>query len=494
MKRSDANPIHLAGFPHLIHAMSDSNILSIGQCDCAYPAERKKKRIFHSFQNNFGKTPLVSFLIQGDYHASIGKDSGIVSLNSSALNILDCFRNKNTLDKVDRTFRNRWDDRSLKQILTQMVGLGLLVPDSERNSEIEESSDTLSAWLHVTNQCNLRCQYCYVPRNKTDMSRETGKAAVDAVFRSALIHGYEKIQLKYGGGEPLIHFGFVAGLHEHARILADRNNISLDGVVLSNGTLLTETTVRRIGGLGLRLVISLDGPARFHDRCRFYPDGSGSFTDVSNAVSMAMDNGLVPGISITVNSLNIGGLPELMEWTMDRDLPFRINFQRENGASSRTDLQTEEDGIVAGMLKAYKTIESKQSRRSLLGSLGDHASFFAPRKRPCNAGRSYLVFDPLGGVAKCQTDIGKTVAKVDDPDPLGRIRKSRVGLSNPAVDEKPGCRSCEWKHWCAGGCPVSSYRISGRYNEKSPYCNIYKKIFPEIVRLEGLRLLRAGDC
>jgi len=47
--------------------------------------------------------------------------------------------------------------------------------------------------------------------------------------------------------------------------------------------------------------------------------------------------------------------------------------------------------------------------------------------------------------------------------------------------------------WCAGGCPLATYRATGRYDVKSPNCNIYRALFPEALRLEGLRLLKYQD-
>jgi hypothetical protein len=38
-----------------------------------------------------------------------------------------------------------------------------------------------------------------------------------------------------------------------------------------------------------------------------------------------------------------------------------------------------------------------------------------------------------------------------------------------------------------------AYRKTGRYEAKSPNCEIYKALFPEVIRLEGLRLLRYAD-
>jgi uncharacterized protein len=38
-----------------------------------------------------------------------------------------------------------------------------------------------------------------------------------------------------------------------------------------------------------------------------------------------------------------------------------------------------------------------------------------------------------------------------------------------------------------------AYRKTGRYDAKSPNCEIYKSLFPEVIRMEGLRLLNYVD-
>lgn len=52
------------------------------------------------------------------------------------------------------------------------------------------------------------------------------------------------------------------------------------------------------------------------------------------------------------------------------------------------------------------------------------------------------------------------------------VRADRLGVQNVLVEEKEGCRDCQWKYWCAGGCPLATYRATGRYDVKSPNCNI----------------------
>jgi uncharacterized protein len=69
------------------------------------------------------------------------------------------------------------------------------------------------------------------------------------------------------------------------------------------------------------------------------------------------------------------------------------------------------------------------------------------------------------------------------------IRNDSTGVRNLPVEEKEGCQSCLWRYWCTGGCPTLTYQVTGRYDVKSPNCNIYQALFPAALHLEAQRLL-----
>ena len=242
--------------------------------------------------------------------------------------------------------------------------------------------------------------------------------------------------------------------------------------------------------LGLRLMISLDGFGEAHDRHRHYKNGKGSFGKVQQAIALCLEKGLIPDISITVSGRNAKDLPQVVAWVLEKELPFSINFYRENDLSAQhQDLAFEDEVIISGMRAAYKVIESNLPQRSLLGALLDRTNLSAPHQKTCSVGDNYLVFDTKGNIAKCQMQIDKPVSSIDAPDPLKDIQTDLSGIQNLSVDDKEDCKDCEWKYWCAGGCPLSTYRATGRYDVKSPYCNIYKALFPEVIRLEGLSFI-----
>lgn len=466
-----------------------------GQCDCACavsPLELHCTPTGIPCEMVQLTSPFTVVPVIADRHAVLtGQTSGASVLNDAALSIARHFEQPHSLAGQPSAWRDRWGSPAVEVALERLVYLGVLAAADQPAPRISDGSTTLVAWLHLTQRCNLRCSYCYLSPGAQDMSLDTGKAALEATFRSAGAHGYRQVKLKYAGGEPLLCFPKVVDLHRYAQSLAMRRGVSLDGVVLSNGTLLNASMVATMKALGLRLMISLDGLHALHDQQRYHLGGRGSFVEVERAIDLALTYDLLPEISVTVSAMNVAGLPDLVAWLLERDLPFGFNYYRENACSSGRDhLTLMDQDMIDGMLKAFAVIEHNLPRRSLLTSLVDLANLTAPHAYPCHAGRSYLVFDTQGRVAKCQMQVDQAIDTTKTPDPLALVKDDAIGLQNPSVEQKVECRACDWKYWCAGGCPLAARRAIGRYDARSPYCRIYQTLFPAAVRLEGLRVLK----
>lgn len=427
--------------------------------------------------------------IDDDFCLFYGPFQHVALLNSEAKKLLNLFSAPRDIAEIDHLYQDT-DPVHLEKTLTALIESRLL---SSINSvpRVQSAPSVLSAWLHITDRCNLRCEYCYLPHLKHDMSLEIGRASIDAIFRSAKQNGFNKIKLKYAGGEALLLWPLVENLHQYALEKGKKHNIDVQGVVLSNGTLMDANISDSINSMGLKLMISLDGLGSVQDAHRPYAGGRGTFEDVLKGIDFAISSGVTPNISITISGKNAYGLPDIVDWVLNKDLPFSLNFYRENDLSKeKDDLLLEESRIIDGMLAAYKVIEENLPRASLLASLVDRANLSAAHNRTCSVGENYMVFDYRGQISKCQMLINQPVSNINANDPLAEIRQDKIGIQNLHVDEKEGCKSCEWKYWCTGGCSLSTFRATGRYDVKSPNCEIYKAIYPEAIRLEGLRLLK----
>lgn len=461
----------------------------LGQCD-ACPAIAPvfpSRTELTTFEELLSHPPLLHVDLDRQHRLIYAPDTaaGPTVVNCKALSLLEAFSQPCSPQSVLATAGERERER-LDKAIAALTALRFLIP-IDRPVRLIEKPTWLTVWLHTTNSCNLKCSYCYLRKGAGAMSLETGQQAIAAIFRSAVAHNLRGVRLKYAGGEPTLHFDLVLNLHQNALRLADQHSIQLNGVIISNGVQISDSMMRQIKLLGLHLTISLDGLGNYHNVQRPTPDGNGSFCQVAHTVERALDIGVLLEVSITLTKQNLPGLPELISWLLERDIPFGINFYH---PYRKGDPCVESRALVQAMRATFSVIESNLPRRSLLSSIGDRMNLAIPHNRPCGVGQCYLVVDPQGGIAKCQMELGQKVASVTAMDPLSSIQSDPTGLQNLPVQDKKACQDCAWRYWCAGGCPLVTFRTTGRHDSRSPYCSVYQAIAPDILRLEGLRLLK----
>jgi uncharacterized protein len=413
----------------------------------------------------------------------------VAVLDPSARLIFERFRTRSSVEQVVRSLP-QWDEDAILALVTQLAQLGLLCEEENAPPPPRTCADTLVAWLHITNRCPSRCQYCYLTKTDEHMDLATAYASVDAVIRSARLNQFRAVKLKYAGGEAATQIDTVFAAHDYALVQTREADLSLEAVLLSGGVGLGPRAIAGLKARGIRLMLSLDGLGANHDAQRPLANGGASFATVDRTLRYAQASGLAPHISVTLAAHNLAGLPELITYLLDLDLAFSINYYRESAAVARPEglLYAEEEMILA-MRAAFAVLEARLPARSLLGCLLDRADLRLPHQLPCGVGANYLVISQRGEVAKCQMEIERAITMIAAVDPLSTLRNDRDGLINLPVDEREGCCDCLWRYWCGGGCPSLTFRHTGRYNTRSPNCTIYAELYPNVLRLEGLRLL-----
>jgi uncharacterized protein len=414
---------------------------------------------------------------------------GVAVVNELAHRVFRSAARPATIAEVQTALPDVADDVS--DIFTKLSRLDVIHPAGQAPQPEFNSGKVLTAWLHVTNNCNLRCPYCYVHKTPEGMDEHIGHSAVDAVFRSAVANRCPAVKLKYAGGEASLNYRLMLSMHERARRLAQEHGLDLYATLLSNGVTLSRQLVDTLKTYGVRIMISLDGLGEAHDAQRPFVSGKPSFKFVERTITQLIEQDHRPHLSVTITNRNAAGVADVVRYALERDLTFSLNFFRDNDcAATFTDLQYEEKTMIASLLDAFGVIEELLPRWSVLGSILDRGQLLQPREHSCGVGQDYLVIDQRGQVSKCHMEIERTLGDIFSDDPLQLVRRDQSTVMNLPVAEKEGCRDCTWRHWCSGGCAVATFRATGRYDIKSPNCNIYKAIYPEALRLEGMRLLK----
>ena len=143
--------------------------------------------------------------------------------------------------------------------------------------------------LQVTQQCNLKCEYCPYSggfynrqHNNRKMSFEIAKKAIDFYF----LHSFDipDAQIGFYGGEPLIEFEMIRRIVEYCN--NEYYGKKIRYFVTTNATLLTEEKLDFLMKNNFVLTISLDGPRQYHNKNRHRVDDTGSFDIVMENIKM----------------------------------------------------------------------------------------------------------------------------------------------------------------------------------------------------------------
>ncbi len=156
--------------------------------------------------------------------------------------------------------------------------------------------------------CNLDCTYCYFLAKEALYPGDRFRMADDVLdaYVRQVIEGQTApdVTITWQGGEPTLmgvdFFRRTVALAERYRRPGQR----LHHTIQTNGTLLTDEWCELLAEHRFLVGISLDGPARLHDRYRVDKHGEPTFERVVRGVELLKRHGVELNVLCTVNSAN----------------------------------------------------------------------------------------------------------------------------------------------------------------------------------------------
>jgi MoaA/NifB/PqqE/SkfB family radical SAM enzyme len=124
---------------------------------------------------------------------------------------------------------------------------------------------------YVTERCQLGCAYCNVHKGRG--RRTLDAAALVAGIDRFLRHPPAAKRITLTGGEPLLAWRALRTAIPAARRLADARGIDLRLALFTNAVALDRERFRFLDDAGVRVVVSIDGPAEVHDARRPFRSG-----------------------------------------------------------------------------------------------------------------------------------------------------------------------------------------------------------------------------
>jgi uncharacterized protein len=345
----------------------------------------------------------------------------------------------------------------------------------------------------LTEQCNLRCTYCYIDKNPKRMSQQTADQTVDFLFAHA---GNEKqVVICFFGGEPLLAPDLIERVASQAKQRASQAHKIARFSITSNATLLTEKSVELLQRHQIKLTVSLDGLPEEHDRHRKLVNGEGSFQLFQRNLERLVS--LSPNIRLTVTPGTAPSLQKSVEWLIDRGLD-QINFSPVYEAGWDDEkLSAYYDAL--DRVYRYQIDSLRQKRSFRLGNLftlEDEMTSVMGREFGCGAARRMVAIDAQGYLYPCHRFVGyfrngtaQRIGHVGSGFDADRReyyieschRPSHKGCGNGLFDEQVApedkkCTSCSLSPGCGSSCMAVNEHMTGDPRKPDPIHRVFSQI------------------
>jgi len=157
----------------------------------------------------------------------------------------------------------------------------------------EEATKTID--FIITEDCNLRCHYCYLVGKNSNrkMSFDTAKKTVDFVLNDKTISNSAGVIWSMGGGEALLEIELIDQLTDYIILkMKELNHHWINNYTISigsNGLLYDHPKVQaylKKNHRNVSIAITIDGNKEKHDGARVFADGMGSYDKVLKNVML----------------------------------------------------------------------------------------------------------------------------------------------------------------------------------------------------------------
>lgn len=302
------------------------------------------------------------------------------------------------------------------------------------------------AYLHITQKCNLNCEYCY---NRHNLNREGRELSAQEWVK--VIYKLEAVGVRVyniTGGEPLLN----------KDLLDIISCINGKKILLTNGTLLTEERYKVLDSVD-KIIVSLDSlDVEQNDLSRKNSSKYQVLKNIEQLPSILRQKVNIRSV-LTRNSR--AGIQEMTEFLEDRlGIPHIINVCLPNSKDELTDFIPFLDS---------GTVEYRLQDMVL-----------------CGAGADTIAIDSNGDLYPCQSllkeefKIGSILSEDWQDKMLQAAFRHKI---SKGILDIPKCMECVYKYICGGGCKAITYNIYSDVDRINSFmCEHYKDQCAENIR------------
>ena len=433
-----------------------------------------------SGENVFRNPNLITCRIDDDFFSVTNPciNNGTKILNKAQMIILNNIGDNETILSIaQKNKRSEKDIKNLVDIFKEKVFVAN--DDSFPEPCWRKVPDSLNLWIQTTNDCNLRCSYCYIHTlGKQDYLKGNNIGRfIEKIVETAQNRNLKHIQLRFAGGEPLLKFSLWKSEIPELKQRLDDVNCKLEIGILTNLVALNDNIVEYIKNNSISVAVSIDGIGMYHNKTRHFIDGKGSFEIIDKNIGVLINNGINPTLMTVVSNSNLEGLGLFTRYVIEKNLKNRYSFV----SGENIDMHD----LIKTMQNCYEIFDAAIENGyefSRLHKLCD-LKFNKPSFQTCSNGYNGGALFTDGGIYFCHRHFGllQPLGNIYEEDDILSIIQRKSFYGEVSLE----CKKCVYRYICTSGCPIE------RIDKKDPHCLAYKILIPIIFKLRGKeRLLK----
>jgi uncharacterized protein len=330
--------------------------------------------------------------------------------------------------------------------------------------------------IFPTNQCMLRCEYCYASAGGAAPRRVDLRAigpAIELVIAATKRRGQTATVAFHGGCDPLFSPEIVKSSVGYACAAGERESVKVRLVISTSGA-VSEKTAEWLARTFHSVCLSCDGPPDIQDRQRPLADGSPSSPLVSRTAGVLRDHNVPCGIRATVTARTVHRMTEMVDYFIEVFGMRQMHFEPVHPCGRCATESIAAPSSLEFVEHFSAAWEHARSRNAFLRYSGCRLGWLT--ERFCAVDGDNFCLTPEGHMSSCYEVPDTSHPLADtlifgrfDPTPQSFVvdQDKLAVLRRLNVTYKEFCKSCFAKWNCGGDCPVKG--ITGHTNLLSDY-------------------------
>lgn len=417
------------------------------------------------------------------------EEASYQKLNNSGLYISNLiFKNPNiNMEEIINKTGEFYDiprhliETDVQSFVTNLIKKGYFLQNEKEvesiHKEANESNCTSNGvWIKLTNRCNLRCKYCYASSGESIEDEITLEEIVSIL---EILKGEKYQSITLTGGETLLRKDIL----EIVKKCSEYGRVQL----LTNGTLGDKELYQELLRYLVRIQISMDSEdGTYHNQNR----GEGAYESTVKRIAYIQEiNPEKLSIAMTPTPEYKGDIVKIIKFCIDNYInSLHINCFVPYGRgkdSYENDFNMKDyfawvDQGYAFLYEYYQETIKKNIpfnfdfdvARDLRMSV-----YTKGRKQSCGLNKNHISIDSNGDVYLCASlhvsEFRLGSIKEDRIDQI--IIKAQNKYGDFSVENLHGCKKCEIKYFCGGGCRAKALHDNNDIYGKEHTCDIYKE-------------------